>query len=260
MQLGTALHTLILEPDVFADTYVTTPADAPRRPTSAQLNAKKPSEATLNTNFYWLKWDAENEGKTLISQKVAPDANPFWSPSDWDKIHYMRDAIMAHPVASLFLQSFVPERSLYWKEPISVHLEAGVEVENHELAKARFDLMDNAHNMGGDIKTARDASYSGFTRAIVDYGYHISRQWYMRGQKACGFDLQEFVFIVVEKTPPWAVGVYTIDRRFRELADSLIRAYLESYSRCREVDHWPSYPIDVRELQTPRYAEFINIS
>ena len=46
----------------------------------------------------------------------------------------------------------------------------------------------------------------------------------------------------------------------KELADSLIRAYLETYSRCREVNHWPAYPIDVRELQTPKYAEFITIS
>ena len=148
---------------------------------------------------------------------------------------------------------------MYWLEPLRVRGDDG-NIEHQQLAKARFDIIDQAHNLGADIKTARDASYSGFTRAIVDYGYHISRQWYMRGQRACGFELQEFVFIVVEKEPPWAVGCYTIDQRMKDLADSLIRVYLETYSRCREVNDWPAYPIDVRELQTPKYAEFIKIS
>ena len=258
MQLGTALHTLVLEPDVFDATYVAEPVGAPNRPTDKQLKAKKPSEGAIAAIAFWQQWDAENEGRIVLSTKAGDD--PFWKPSEWDQIHYMRDAVREHPLASCFLASFVPERSLYWREPIMVRLESGGEVEMEPLAKARFDIMDSGHNLGADIKTAIDASYSGFTRAIVDYGYHISRQWYMRGQRACGFDLQEFVFIVVEKQPPYAVGVYTVDKRFQEIADSLIRAQLETYARCQEIDHWPAYPVEVRELQTPRYAEFNKIS
>ena len=74
----------------------------------------------------------------------------------------MRDAIREHPLALCFLESFVPERSLYWREPIAVRLESGGEVEMEPLAKARFDIMDSGHNLGADIKTAIDASYSGF--------------------------------------------------------------------------------------------------
>ena len=205
MALGTALHTLILEPDTFEATYAALPADAPKRPTERQLNAKKPGPATLAAITYWAQWDADHAGQTLVDTRPGDD--PFWKPSDWDRIHYMRDAIMAHPVAALFLQSFVPELSMYWLEPTRVPLDEG-DVEHPQLAKARFDIIDQAHNLGVDIKTARDASYSGFTRAVVEYGYHISRQWYMRGQRTCGLDLQEFVFIVVEKEPPWGVGCY----------------------------------------------------
>lgn len=257
MILGTQLHCLVLEPDVFAQTYVLEPSDAPRRPTRAQMNAKKPSPESLHAIAYWREFDVENEGKQIIDNK--PGEDPFWSPGDWDRLHRIRDSILAHPIASCFLQHFIPERSMYWHERIAVRLPGG-EIEINELAKARFDGIDLMHNIGFDLKTAADASYSGFTRAVVDFGYHISRQWYMRGQAATGHALQEFVFIVAEKEPPYAVGVYTVDQRFQSLADSLIRVYLETYSRCRELNEWPAYPIDVRELQTPRYAEFISIS
>lgn len=241
MMFGTAFHTLLLEPDIFAATYVRAPY---------QYWTTK--EAKL--------WRAAQQaaGKVVLSG-VDDEDEPFWKPCDWTRLHNMRNAIMEHPMASLFLQRFIPERSMYWLEPVSVRL-PDAEIQVNELAKARFDGIDIAHNIGFDLKTAADASYSGFTRAVVDYGYHISRQWYMRGQAATGHALQEFVFIVVEKEPPYAVGAYTIDQRFRGLADSLIRVYLETYSRCRELNEWPAYPINVRELQTPKYAEFIHIS
>ena len=47
MKLGTAVHSAVLEPESFASDYIVVPADAPRRPTTVQLNAKKPSDDTV---------------------------------------------------------------------------------------------------------------------------------------------------------------------------------------------------------------------
>lgn len=241
MVLGTAFHALMLEPDVFYSTYVRAPW---KSWTTKEARAWR---------------DAQEEVGMIVLSGVDDEDDPFWKPCDWNRLQLMRASIMAHPFASLFFERFIPERSMYWREAINVRVDGG-EITIHELAKCRFDGIDIVHNIGFDLKTCNDASYSGFTRSVVDYGYHISRQWYMRGQAATGHDLQDFVFIAIEKEPPYAVGVYTIDQRFRGLADMLIRVYLETYSRCQETGEWPCYPPQVRELQTPKYAEMIKIS
>ena len=39
--MGSAIHSIVLEPDLFTGEYITVPEDAPKRATKAQINAKK---------------------------------------------------------------------------------------------------------------------------------------------------------------------------------------------------------------------------
>lgn len=263
MRIGTLVHEIVLEPDLFDATYVPAPKDAPKRPTERQINAKKPSTETIAAVAWWASWEAENAGKKIIETK--PGKDPFWKPSEWDQIHFMRDAIVNDPDARCFLQNFIPERSMYWLQPIKVRFinedgSVANEVEIHELAKCRFDAICLNHNMGVDIKTCVDASYSGFQRAIMTYQYHLSRNWYMRGAKAIGQELLEFVFIAAEKEPPYAVACYTVDQEHINQADMLIKNALEKYSRAIDEKYWPCYPEGARQIAMPSYGKFISIS
>jgi hypothetical protein len=66
MIYGAAYHKMTLEPERFYDDYCVLPEDAPRKPSSAQINAKKPSEQTLLDIAWWDKWREQNAGKHIL--------------------------------------------------------------------------------------------------------------------------------------------------------------------------------------------------
>jgi exodeoxyribonuclease VIII len=51
--LGSALDCLRLENGLFASKFITVPPDAPKRPSSVQRNAKKPSPETVGAIAWW---------------------------------------------------------------------------------------------------------------------------------------------------------------------------------------------------------------
>ena len=67
MILGSAFHTLVLEPELFDKEYIVESANAPKRPTETQRNAKKPSNQTLSAIAFWDSFDDKAKGKTFIS-------------------------------------------------------------------------------------------------------------------------------------------------------------------------------------------------
>jgi len=64
---GSLVHCAQLEPDALAARYLVAPADAPRRPSSTQRNAKKPSEATLEAIAWWDEFNRRAAGRTIVS-------------------------------------------------------------------------------------------------------------------------------------------------------------------------------------------------
>ena len=241
-RIGTAFHTLLLEPERFDTEYVLAPY--------TEWRTKEAKE-----------WRAAQQEAGLFVLMAKAGADPVRNPSEWDLIHRMRDSVMEHPYAPLFLQAGISERSMYWRQRCSVRLgDGGEEVERNELARLRADRIDTAHNVLVDIKTARDASYTGFARACVEHRYHLQREWYMMGARECGHAFDEFIFLVVESGPPYGIGLYTIPQRWCQQAAAMLRSNLETYARCLELDEWPAYPHEVRDLELPAYAQRVAIS
>lgn len=254
MLVGTWLHELVLEPDTFEDRFVIQPLLAPLPPTEKMLAKEKPTPAERERIAFWAEFEGQHAGKTVIPNE--PGSDPFWSPGAWDLIHYMRDAIMTHPFAPLFLDKFNPEVSIYWMEKVAVRTETGEQVDEiNELCKARFDIHDVMHNILADLKTARDATYSGFIRAIHDFGYHVSREHYMEGARQLGIEAKEFIFITIEKEPPYPIGLYRLDERSKHIGRMLRKKALETIAAAHHFNEWPAYPPHDRELVTPSWLE-----
>ena len=247
MLLGSAFHCLVLEPDTFADQYTCIPPDAPRRPTTAQRNAKKPSGETLEAIAFWEKFEAENSDKIIINTKAKDDT--VWGVSDWDTIHRMRDAVIAHPIASVLIEGAV-EQSMWW-----------VDKETHKLCKGRLDVYNEAHNLLVDVKTTVDASYSGFQRSVHAYRYHVQAAFYTDGAIACDMDVNNgFAFVCVEKEPPYGVACYFLEKDWIRMGREIYCRDLVRYKECHESGEWPGYPIHIRDLVAPGYAKFHPIS
>lgn len=244
MMLGTAFHALVLEPEEFEKVYLPDPTGGSRAKAAIEQRQQ-----------------LQDAGHVLINSRANEDAG-IWGRSDWDTIHYMRDAVMEHPIAPLFIANGTAEASCYWLADISYRTfdPEWPEKKTRKLCKCRPDFLDDAHNFAVDLKSALDASYSGFARACVDRRYHVAAPFYLQGLAAVGSPRDDYVFIAVEKEPPYAVGVYSLGQRWKDLGTVLAKRDLETYARCHERDEWPAYETDPRQLELPKYAEFVKIS
>jgi len=244
--VGRAMHTLILEPDKFNDEYVCIPKDAPNRPTKTQLGVEKPCLKTQRTIAFWEEFDDENSGKIIIKNKQKNDT--IWGVSDWDMIHLVRDAVMEHPIANILLQGEV-ERSMWW-----------VDENTKKLCKGRVDVYNESHNVIVDLKSTIDSSYSGFARSIHQYRYFVQDAFYTDGLRKSGLEVKHFIFVCVEKDPPYAVALYVLEPEWIRIGRETYERDLEIYKECHESGKWPSYPPGARDQVVPGYAKFHPIS
>lgn len=133
------------------------------------------------------------------------------------------------------------ETSFFWEEQ-GMH------------CRARTDMWQPQYNRVCDLKTVQDASPEAFTRAVFNYKWHISAAWYRRGMESCGQTVDEWLWIAVEKTAPYAVQVYRPDPSILDLADAEIDQALRYLAECDSADRWPSYADGVFNLALPAWA------
>lgn len=225
MQLGTAFHSLVLEPDTFDDLYVVAPEDINRRTTIGKEQ--------------WAEFETLAVGKTVLKAEQLAH------------LTRMRDAVMSHPFASILLdvESGPAETSGFW-----------INEETKKLCKFRPDKINEPHFSLIDLKTAVDASYSGFAKAVSNFGYMMQAAWYLEGARQTGLHAHRFVFIAVEKEPPYGIGIYSLGKSEFQFGDISWQHALTIYAECHDTDTWPCYPPEPRVLTVPAWGLRANAS
>lgn len=217
LDFGSAFHCSMLEPDRFAREYAAEPDFGDCR--------KKDNKAARDD------WRQSHAGAKLISLE------------DNTTIAAMVRSVRAHPLASKIIAEGQAEVTLRWKDA-----DTGLE------CKARADYYVKHRRLVADIKTAADASKEAFRRAIVNYRYHVQDALYRAAFGAIGEPIEHFVFVVVEKTAPYAVAEYTLS------SDGIQRGYAHATSdiamlaECLRNDDWPGYPVTIQQLDLPPWA------
>lgn len=141
MRRGTALHTAVLEPELWDDTIAVPPHSFDRRNTAGRERAKV--------------FEEESAGKLVLS------------PDDADLVRRMADAVRRHPAAAFLLE--LPgrrEASYTWTDPTT-----GL------ACKTRPDWHSEDCKIVVDVKTTKDASRAEFAKDIVNFGYHVQAAW-----------------------------------------------------------------------------------
>lgn len=220
MLKGTALHTATLEPDLWDETVIILPSDAPSKPTKKQVEAKKPSPETVAAIAWWEKFNDSIKGRIVLS------------PDDADEVRRMADAVRKHPAARFLLD--LPgrrEASYTWTDEAT-----GLE------CKTRPDW----HSLDGrivvDVKSAADASRAEFARSIANFDYHVQAAWNLDAQ---GGEL--FLSLVVENTRPYAVAVYPASEAMLDAGRRRISAAMEILAQCWKTGRWPGYGDAIQE-------------
>jgi exodeoxyribonuclease VIII len=235
MIAGTLAHCAVLEPEEFFDRYVVTPSDAPRKPTEAQRNAKKPSPETIESIAWWDAFYQRNIGKEIITQEQSDTA--------WKQ----RDSVLTIPDVAEALASGMPEVSAFWTDE-----ETGI------LCKCRPDWVhpcDDGSVILVDLKTTTDASPREFSRSIAKWRYHVQAAWYADGYaKASGLTVRGFVFAAVETDFPHLPAAYMLDDDSIDQGRTDYRRNLETYAECLACGIWPGYEKEIQLTRIPNWA------
>ena len=190
MQLGTALHTAVLEPELW-DSTIAVPPHAFDRRTKA---GKERADA----------FAAESEGCLVLT------------PDDADTVRRMVDAVRRHPAAAFLLE--LPgrrEASYTWIDP-----ETGL------ACKTRPDWHSEDDFAVVDLKSTKDASRVEFAKSIANLDYHVQAAWNRRAlgkERFLTIEVENVrpyaVAVYPASAAMLAAGERRIDRAMEQLAE-----------------------------------------
>ncbi len=182
---------------------------------------------------------ARNEWKAAHAGQIAlPTAT-------MQQVAYMVDAVSAHPTAWELLKETRTEVSGWWVDPETEH-----------LCRLRADGLQQK-DVCVDLKTTNDASPSGFARTAANFRYHVAAAGYSRGLNEIDGFWRDYVFIVVERDPPYGVACYELADEDLALGHRLAMRDLQVYAQCAATKIWPSYSADVETLRLPAWARYM---
>ena len=214
MRLGTAVHTMILEPEK-ADIEIARAPKVDKR--------TKVGKETIEL------FERENAGKLCLDADV------------YDKAAAIADAVAKHPAARDLLRDGQAEVSMLW------------EAHDGIPCKARFDYYkgDGIIDIKTTQDASPDAfarSIAGFKYHMQAAHY---LQGY---REVTGWDADHFTFIAVESEPPYAIGIYRLDDASLMSGRMLMEQAAFAFKRAADPVQWKGYSRDIQTISVPSWA------
>lgn len=242
VNIGSALHACLLEPEVFAAEYV----EEFSPPKGALVTTDDLKGALDRASIPYVKSASKAVlAKTLLD--VLPDApisdalydqwergingRTVLSTGEARKIRLMRDSVLAHPMARKLLEADGhTERCHFWHD-----------AETGELCRSRIDK--EAPRFGAIVDVKTTGVINRFSDSVREYRYHVQDVFYSTGYtETTGEAPRAFVFLVVSTTRDrgrYPVRLFSLTAQDRDVARAEIRADMEIYAKCRRTGIWP---------------------
>jgi exodeoxyribonuclease VIII len=237
LRVGDAGHALVLEPDRFIEQYTITGLCHGRKADGQECQ----NSGKNKVGGHWYC------GVHTARGAVVDPTTATVSQSEFEMLKAMRKAIRAHPAARRLMDADgFTECSCVWTDP-----------DTGEACKCRPDrLVDVDGHTIADLKTTLDASPEGFGKQVMKHLYHLQAAMYMDGvRKTRGHKVERFVFIAVEKKPPYLVAVYETPNSLLIKGGDLYRELLDQYHQCRTSGKWPGYGDEMQDITVPMWAQ-----
>lgn len=202
LEFGTAFHTAILEPIKFKRIYRVMPSIDRRT----------------------------KEGKA-VCQELISSGKKFLSVGDYETITEMQKSVFGNKYARALLMG-EKEMSYFWTDEFT-----GIDCKCR--ADCRTDLKSTSVIV--DLKTCNDAQTDAFMRDCFKFGYDLQSAYYKTGIETVTGKPHKFVFIAVEKAPPYAVNILEADEIFIKKGYDDMRLYLGMLKECRDTDNFYGY-------------------
>lgn len=207
---GSAFHTFVLENHLFADQFIVSPKFSG---TGSRMAKKMFLES--------------NKGKFPLSIE------------NYIKIEGMANSIKNNALLQELLNpcNCLIEHPFYWVNP-----ETGVK------CKIKPDVYNTFKRIAIDLKSTEDASTEAFRKDARKFRYNIQAPFYFEGLLHNGMNPDSFMFVAVEKNPPYLINLFYADNDTMAAGREIYLQDLESYSEAKKTGIWNGYGNDVKPL------------
>jgi hypothetical protein len=203
MNIGSAFHSLLLEPEKFSSEFAVLPRIDRRTKAGKE-----------EYDFFNLR----NKGKILLTD------------DQFFKVEQMVTLVSQHEIVTTLLQEAEFEQSIFWTD-----IETGLQF------KTRPDIW--SQKMIVDLKTTSDASPYGFTRSAMTYGYYLQAGMAYEACKVIGKPFEMFVILACEKDAPHVPAIYMMDDEALQFGIDQFGTYKRKLKQCLDSNKWPGYPV-----------------
>jgi exodeoxyribonuclease VIII len=201
MNIGSAFHTMLLEPAKFQMEFAVMPS-VDRR--------------TKGGKEMYEEFLIHAEGKIILTVE------------QFSKVSKMVDLISKHEIVTTLLDEAVYEQSIYWTDK-----ETGLQF------KTRPDIWSS--KMVVDLKTTNNASAYSFMRSALDYGYYLQAGMAHEACKALDKPFDMFVILACEKEAPHVPAIYIMKDEALQFGINQFNTYKIKLKKCMDENKWEGY-------------------
>lgn len=223
LDIGTATHVAVLEPQLWSERVRILPYD--------DYKSRQAREA-------------RDECRVLDIVPLLDDAAA--------EVLAMSRAVHEHEIAGPLLMHGHAEVTYAWKD-----------TRHGIMRKCRPDYvrersvgMAATDHSAINFKTAISAHPEAIAKAAFRDAWHSSQSYTVEGMAACGVSVADYLYVVVEKDPPHQVVVYRLPERWIEDGSIFNRKAIQRFADAMTFNRWPGYADTIVDLEFPHYAEF----
>lgn len=201
---GQAFHMYVLQRGIFNDNFVVAP---------------ECNKHTTPGKKIWNDFCESSQGKTIITLKML------------EQIEEMTKKLLSNKYVRILLNG-AHEKEFFWTDK-----------QTGERCKCRVDTLSlvSGQRIIVDLKSADNAELGAFMRRAIDYNYHTQAAYYIDGVEANINEKCDFVFIAIEKKPPYAINIMQADDLFLKYGLDEYHRLLNVYHDCKINDNWYGY-------------------
>lgn len=201
---GQLFHAMALTPETVAEQFAVAP-NVDRR--------------TKEGKKEWLEFQEMSKSWTVVTEDMIEQSTA------------MCEALNKNEFVKKLLKG-EKEKPFFWVDEMT-----------NEECKCRVDcLTEVGENLIiVDLKSTDNAETEAFMRSAIKYGYDLQSAMYSEGVKVNTGKEPLFVFIAIEKKPPYAINILQSDKLFIKRGYDVFRELLGIYSECKKTGIWWGY-------------------
>ena len=201
---GQLFHAMALQPETVQEQFAVMP--------NVDRRTKIGKEA-------FAEFEAQAEGKTIVSVDMVEQATA------------MCEALNKNEFVKKLLKG-EKEKPFFWVDDMT-----------NEQCKCRVDcLTEIGENLIiVDLKSTDNAETEAFMRSAIKYGYDVQSAMYSEGAKVNTGREPLFVFVAIEKKPPYALNILQADKLLIRRGYDVFRELIGIYADCKKTGNWYGY-------------------